>query len=145
MYSCFLSGRHDAPDALQPAIKEAAENHIRQLHVLRFIVGNRGHFDAMAAQSLIQLKDQYPQITLEILLPYHPSSVREALPKGFDAFYYPFDEPVPARYAIASANRKVLRVCSHLIICASRIGHTGKLLEQARRREARGLLHITQL
>lgn len=145
MYSCFLSGRHDAPDILQPVIEKAAETHIRQLHVLRFIVGSHGHFDTMAAQSLIHLKNQYPQIILELLLPYHPSSIGDSLPRGFDAFYYPFDEPVPARYAITRANKKVLRECSHLIICASRFGNTGKLLEEARRREARGLLHITQL
>lgn len=68
--------------------------------VANIIVGNYGGFDRMAA------KARHPEITLSMLLPYHPAERAIDPPDGFDNTFYPPDmENVPRRLAIVRANR----------------------------------------
>ena len=56
---------------------------------MEFIVGGYGEFDRLAAKVLRVAKDNHPQITLSLLLPYHPSERPIKKPEGFDATVYP--------------------------------------------------------
>ena len=109
MKSCFFIGHREASSEIYPILKEVVEYHIVEYGVTEFIVGNYGGFDRMAAKAVIEAKTRHPQITLTMLLPYHPAERPIDLPLGFDGSFYPPNmEKVPRRFAISKANRYML-------------------------------------
>ena len=99
MKSCFFIGHREASIEILTALTEAVERHIAEFGVTEFIVGNYGGFDRMAAKVVIAAKAQHPEITLSILLPYHPSEHLVDCPSGFDnTFYPPGMEKVPRKF-----------------------------------------------
>lgn len=147
MGTCFFIGHREAPDALLPLLEEAVERHIVEYGVTDFMVGNYGHFDALAARAVKTAKQRHPEVTLFLLLPYHPFDRPIATPKGYDGtFYPPGMEGTPHRAAIVKANRYMVAHSSHLI---AYVWHTASnardILEYAQRRERRGLMRVTIL
>ena len=119
MDSCFFIGHREASSEILPALTEAVEQHITGYGVTEFIVGNYGAFDRMAAKVVIAAKERYPQITLTMLIPYHPAERPIELPQGFDgSFYPPGMEKVPRRVAIVRADRYMIDHVDHLIAYA---------------------------
>lgn len=119
MKSCFFIGHREASEEIFSALTEAVEHHIVHCGVTEFIVGNYGGFDQMAARAVISAKASHPEISLLLLLPYHPAERPiETLP-GFDGtFYPPGMESVPRRYAIVRANRYMIDHVDYLIAYA---------------------------
>ena len=116
MKSCFFIGHREASSEILPALHNAVEQHIVEYGVTEFIVGHYGGFDRLAARAVIDAKVQHPEITLTMLIPYHPAERPVALPPGFDStFYPPGMEKVPRRLAIVRANRYVVDHVDHLI------------------------------
>ena len=147
MGTCFFIGHREAPEALLPLLEEAVERHITEYGVSSFVVGHYGHFDALAARAVIDAKKRHPEVTLTLLLPYHPFDRPIPTPEGFDdTFYPPGMETVPRRAAIVRANRYMVDHSSHLI---AYVWHTASnardILEYAQRRERRGLMRVTIL
>ncbi len=89
--SCFFISHRDAPDTLRPFIYEAVLFHIVSFGVSDFVVGHYGNFDSMAAQAVIADKRLYPDISLTLLIPYHPSTQPVEIRDGFDGSHYPPD------------------------------------------------------
>ena len=142
--TCFFIGHRDAPEDLRPLLSDAVERHIMQYGVTEFIVGHYGRFDAMASSAVRAAKQQYPEISLVLLLPYYPFPYET---DGFDATFYPPDmESVPKPFAIVRANEYVIRTADYLI-CYDRgqIGKTRDFVELAHQRERKGLIHIENL
>jgi len=114
--SCFFIGHREASSEVLPALAEAIEQHIVEYGVTEFIVGNYGGFDQMVAKTVIAAKERYPEITLSLLIPYHPAERPIKPPPGFDnTFYPPGMEKVPHRLAIVRANRFVVDHVDYLI------------------------------
>ena len=92
-------------------------------------------------------KKRHPEVTLTLLLPYHPYDQPIPVPAGVDGTFYPSGmERVPKRVAIVRANRWMVEHATHLIAYVCHPASNAKeLLEYARRREQRGLLHIENL
>ena len=119
MKSCFFIGHREASSEVLPALREAVERHIVEYGVTEFIVGNYGGFDRMAAKAVIEAKTRHPQITLTLLLPYHPAERPIDPPPGFDGSFYPPNmEKVPRRFAISKANRYMVDHTDYLIAYA---------------------------
>lgn len=98
----------------------------------------------MAASTVRAAKQQHPEISLVLLLPYYPYPNDRDY---FDAtFYPPGMERIPKPFAIVRANEYMIRNADCLI-CYDReqIGKTRDYMELARQREKRGLLHIENL
>lgn len=113
---CFLIGHHDAPESIYPALQREIERHITELGVTEFIVGHYGNFDRMAARALVEEKQVHPEISLWLLLPYHPAKQKVEIPEGFDGSFYPEGmEKVPRRLAIVKANRYAVEQVKYLI------------------------------
>ena len=132
---------------LFPFLKEAVERHILEYGITDFYVGHYGGFDRMAAQAVKECKQQYPQITLTMLLPYHPFEQPIKAPEGFDGTYYPDGmETVPKQFAIVRANQAMLKESTHLIANVRHsFGGAARLLEYAQKRETKGLVQIENL
>ena len=145
--SCFFIGHREASTEILPALESAIEQHISEYGVTEFIVGGYGGFDRLAASAVIRAKRQHPQITLVLLLPYHPAERPIEKPKGFDSTYYPPDmEKVPSRLAIVRANRYVVDHVDYLIAYAwHSASNARELAEYAQKRERKGLITVTML
>ena len=133
--SCFLIGHRDTPETIFPYLLDAVETHIAEYGVTEFVVGHYGNFDRLAARALIAAKYAYPEITLMLLLPYHPAERPIKIPTGFDNTYYPFGmESVPRKLAIARANRYMVEHVDHLIAYSwQSASNTAKLVQYAKR------------
>ena len=145
--SCFFIGHHDAGEEIISVLAAEIERHITEYGVKVFAVGRYGNFDRMAVRMLVEAKRQYPEITLQLLVPYHPFNRSIEVPDGFDGLFYPPGiELVPKKYAISKANRYMIRNSTHLIAYAYHtMGGAGKLMKYARTFEKKGMLHVENL
>ena len=145
--SCFFIGHREASQEIVPALEEAIEKHIVEYGVTEFIVGNYGGFDHLAASAVIRAKQRHRQITLSLLLPYHPAERPIEKPEGFDNTYYPEGmENVPRRLAIVRANHYVVDHVDYLIAYAWHpASNARELVEYAQRREKQGKIVVTLL
>ena len=147
MKSCFFIGHREASSELLHILRQTVEKHISDYGVTEFIVGGYGGFDHQAAKAVISLKQQYPQITLSLLIPYHPAERPIETPPGFDNTYYPPEmEKVPRKLAIVRANRYMVDHVDYLIAYAWHPASNARdLLEYAQRREKKGLIQIINI
>ena len=145
MKSCFLFGHSDTPQEIQSAIEAAVERQYRNHDIRQYYVGAYGSFDRMAASALKAVKKRYQDISLYLLLPYHPAERPMETPEGFDSTFYPPLEKVPRRYAIVRANRYMIETCDSIICYVNHLVNTRTLLEYARRRAKKGELSVENL
>ena len=147
MKSCFFIGHREASSELLPVLRQTIEKHICEYGVTEFIVGGYGAFDHLAARAVILLRQQYPQITLYLLIPYHPAERPIETPPGFDNTYYPPGmEKVPRKLAIVRANRYMVEHVDYLIAYAWHPASNARdLVEYAKKREQRNLISVTVL
>ena len=147
MKSCFFIGHREASSELLPILTQVVEKHISEYGVTEFIVGGYGGFDHLASKAVISLKQQHPQITLSLLIPYHPAERPIEIPPGFDNTYYPPRmEKVPRKLAIVRANRHMVDHVDYLIAYAWHPASNARdLLEHAERRARQGLLTVENI
>lgn len=147
MKTCFFIGHRSTPDTVRPALTREVERHIVEYCVTDFVVGHYGHFDTLAARAVIDAKQRHPSVTLTMLLPYHPSERPVPVLVGFDGTFYPPDmEHVPRRLAIVLANHWMLCNSDYLIAYVRYPSNGSReVLEEARLREAKGLIRVTNL
>jgi len=116
MKSCFFIGHREADESMIPMLMNIIMRLIVNEQVSYFYVGNYGGFDHIAASAIKQLKKQYPEITLMLVLPYHPGERSIEPPSGFDGTYYPEGlEKVPRRFAIVRANEIMAKQSDWLV------------------------------
>ena len=116
MKSCFFIGHREADERLLPKLTAAIERLITEEQVSFFYVGGYGGFDRIAATAIKHLKLHHPDITLMLVLPYHPGERSIETPYGFDGTYYPDClEKVPRRYAIVRANEIMAKQSDWLV------------------------------
>lgn len=147
MKSCFFNGHRETSEEVFPSIRAAIECLIKQQQVYDYYVGMYGNFDRLAREALSQLKKQYPNIRLYLVLPYHPADRPTATPPGFDGTFLPDGmETVSRRYAIIKANRKMIDTCNYLIAYVTHsVSNAQNLLEYALQRQKRGLIQVINL
>lgn len=132
--SCFLFGHADAPQSILPILEQAIENEIDN-GISVFFVGYHGNFDRMAASALRSVKHRHAEISLMLVLAYHPAEQAIEAPKGFDGTYYPPLEGIPRRYAIVRANQHMVKTSDSLICYVRHHGNTRNLLDLAVRQK----------
>ena len=147
MAICFFIGHREAPDSLLLTLDIEVERHITEYGVTDFVVGNYGQFDSLAAKCVKTAKKRHPEVTLTLLLPYHPYDRPTPTPPGFDeTFYPPGMETVPKRAAIVRANRYMVDHSNYLIAYVwHSASNAQNLLEYAEKRQRGGLIKTTIL
>ena len=129
------------------AVLHAGYNNKPGTLMAKFCVeGNRG-FDQIAATAVKRAKKKYPDITLMLVLPYHPAERSIEKPPGYDGTYYPEGlEKTPRPFAIVKANQLMVDTCDWLV-CYVRHGasNSRNLLEYAQRRANKGLIQIINI
>ncbi len=147
MKSCFFVGHREADERLLPRLELEIEQLITEENVRYFYVGGYGGFDGVAASAVKRAKQHHPDITLMLVLPYHPAEHPIEKPPGYDGTYYPEGlEKTPRPFAIVKANQLMVDSCDWLV-CYVRHGasNSRNLLEYAQRREKRGLIKIKNI
>ena len=145
--SCFFIGHREADERLLPRLERTIERLIAEEYVRYFYIGGYGGFDRTAAAAVKHAKQKYPDITLVLVLPYHPAERAVPTPNGFDGTYHPEGlENTPRRYAIVRTNQIMVNTCDWLV-CYVRHGasNSRNLLEYARRREEKSLIQIINI
>ena len=145
--SCFFIGHRETPDNVLPLLQEAVNRHCECYGVTEFIVGHYGNFDYLAAKAVIAAKQLHPEITLSLLIPYHPAERPIEKPKGFDNTYYPPGmEDVPRKLAIVRANRYMVDHVDFLIAYAWHpASNARELVEYAEKKMKKGVIQVTNL
>ena len=135
--SCFFIGHREADERLLPRLELVIDRLIREENVRYFYVGGYGGFDRVSAAAVRRMKQKHSDITLMLVLPYHPAECPTEAPCGFDGTYHPDGlENTPKRYAIVRANRIMIDTCDWLVCYVRhRTGNSGKVLEYAQRRK----------
>ena len=137
--SCFFMGHREADERLCPRLELTLERLIAEESVRYFYVGGYGGFDRIAAAAVKRVKQKYPDITLMLVLPYHPAERPTEAPAGFDGTYHPEGlENTPRRYAIVRTNIIMVDTCDWLVcyVCHG-ASNSRNLLEYAQRRKKR--------
>ena len=145
--SCFFMGHREADERLLPRQESVIDRLIAEENVRYFYVGGYGGFDRVSAIAVKRTKQKYPDITLMLVLPYHPAERPTEAPASFDGTYHPEGlENTPRRYAIVRTNQILVDTCDWLV-CFVRHGasNSRNLLEYARRREEKGLIQIINI
>ena len=144
--SCFFIGHRETPDAVLPLLQETVNKHIECYNVTEFVVGHYGNFDYLAAKAVIAAKQLHPEISLSLLIPYHPAERPIKKTKGFDNTYYPPGmEDVPRKLAIVRANRYMVDYADFLIAYAWHpASNARELVEYAKKMEKR-VIKVTNL
>ena len=146
MKSCFFIGHADTGREIYDMLVSSVEKHIKDYGVKHFVVGHYGNFDSMSASAVSSLKSKYDGLTLTLLLPYHPIGQNsELLDPRFDDSLYPFESPVPPRFAIVKANQYAINKADYLICYVQHIGKSRNFLEYANRQSKKRSLFITNL
>lgn len=129
--ACLFIGHRNAPESIRPDLVTLVDDCIAAGYK-EFIVGHHGQFDAMAASVVKELKQQYPDVQLVMLLPYHPAERPFELPPGFDASYYPPGmEPVPRSVSISEAYRRTILDVDCVIAYACHPGNARNFAQYA--------------
>ena len=145
--SCFFIGHREANEGLLPRLELEIDRLITKENVRYFYVGGYGGFDQIAATAVKRAKKQHPDITLMLVLPYHPAERPIEKPPGYDGTYYPEGlEKTPRPFAIVKANQIMVDTCDWLV-CYVRHGasNSRNLLEYAQRRKKKGLIQIKNI
>ena len=144
---CFFIGHREADERLLSRLELEIEQLITEENVRYFYVGGYGGFDGVAASAVKKAKRQHPDITLMLVLPYHPAERPIEKPPGYDGTYYPEGlEKTPRPFAIVKANQLMIESCDWLV-CYVRHGasNSRNLLEYAQRCEKKGFIKIINI
>ena len=110
MKTCFFIGHRETDERILPTLIQEVEQHITEYGVTEFVVGHYGGFDRLAAHAVKEAKQRHPEVTLTLLLPYHPVERPIPTPEGFDR------TPSPRRRALtALSTRRAWRRCRNAL------------------------------
>ena len=131
MKSCFFIGHREADERLLPRLELTIERLIAEENIRYFYVGGYGGFDRIAAAAVKHAKQKYPDITLMLVLPYHPAERPIDMPNGFDGTYYPDGmESTPRRYAIVRTNKIMIETCDWLVCYVLHVLFVGAVINR---------------
>ena len=123
---CCFAGHSDiySTDEAREKIKQIAENLIVNHKVKEFWVGNYGNFDGCSACVVRELKEKYPDITLELVIPYLTKEVVEykcLYDKQYDNILVAdIPEKTPRRYHITKCNEYMVDNSDYMICYINR-------------------------
>ena len=111
---CTFFGHRDCAELDKAYVYKAVEDAIQEGADV-FLVGHQGRFDRMVYACLRQLRKNYPQIEVNVVLSRLPENGDESIDKADTVFPEAVDNGLP-RFAIDRRNRWMLRRAD-MVIC----------------------------
>lgn len=131
---CSLFGNNDI-NFDYDKMKKAIISVIETKKITEFYIGHNGHFDARSRTCLLEIKKQYPQIKIYVVIAYFDKieefKHNEIEYAGIDGFIYPDIENIPTKYAIIERNKWMIKNSSFIIFYIDFIHHADKLMHFA--------------
>jgi len=107
-------------DEIYSKLSDAIEKLIISENVTEFLVGNYGSFDKLCAGAVRKLKEKYPQIQLNLVIPYVTKEINENKEQYYKKFnnilMADIPERTPARLRILKCNEYMI-MNSGFLIC----------------------------
>ena len=136
---CTFFGHGDCYDVDKNKLRYAIEELILN-GVDIFYVGNQGYFDRVVFECLLQLREIYQHLCVEVILAYLPTTKSVYDPYLEYGVYPEGIELGPPRFAIERRNKWML---SHADFCLCYVNHTwGGAYKFARQAMRKGLFVI---
>ena len=136
MKSCAFFGHRDYDyEPMREQIGRLIADLIEKEGVTEFYSGFRGKFDVLCSGIVHELKVQYPQIGMTMVLSYHPKE-DFVLPPFFDGSVFLLERPVPPEYAILETNKRLVERADFIFSGVIHpFGGAAKALEYAMKRQ----------
>ena len=144
---CFAGHSVTYDKSVKEKVREQVINLIEKENVKHFIVGKYGEFDRLCASLIRNLKTIYPDITIELLIPY----ITKELNDYGDFYKERYDRilmadiplSTPARLRIIMANRYMTDLSSFLICHVTHsCGGAAQTLEYASKKKNIKIINI---
>ncbi|MBE6949406.1 MAG: hypothetical protein E7456_06125 [Ruminococcaceae bacterium] len=121
--------------------------YIRKYGITEFIVCTYGGFDQLAAQAVMNVKQTFPNVKLQLFTAGHPEYRPVVLPEGFDGIIEPAHQNQhPKWYGALKSTRQLIDDVDYIIIYNwQTVSHVRELVEYAKMREIKGLLKIEEI
>ncbi|MBP3428838.1 MAG: hypothetical protein J6M47_11365 [Clostridia bacterium] len=137
-------GHREMPEHIDDKLIHQIECCIR-MGAEEFYFGDHGDYDACVIRALKEMKTRYPHMNRILVIPYHPAVYRCREGIEYDEMLYPFEKPIPPRYAIDRANRWMIRSCDALIAYVCKRGKAYTYLRLAEHKQKLGKMVIVNL
>lgn len=149
---CFFAGhsRISEKESVMKRLREVATELIEKENVTEFWVGNRGDFDLSSASVIRELKELYPHINLELIIPYLTQEIitnKVRYNGRYDSiFLADIPETTPRRFRILKANQ-YMADNSNFLICYINytFGGAVKTAEYAKRKKHIKVINLGEL
>lgn len=138
---CFAGhGKIYLDKSLELKVYEKCEELIKNYGVTEFWAGNYGAFDHLAARVVRRLKEKYPNIELDLVIPYITESInqyKEKYDKDYDYILMAdMPENTPTKYKILKCNQYMVDCSDYLMAYVNySFGGAVKTLEYAQRKK----------
>ena len=135
---CFAGHSNIYIPSLQEKLYNKAAELIEEENVKTFSVGNYGYFDLLSASVIRKMKEHYPDIELNLILPYLTADLynNKEIHTRYDNILIADIPPnTPRRFHIIKANEYMINHSSFLICYVDHPwGGAAKTLEYAKRK-----------
>ncbi len=119
MKVCTFFGHRDASKEIEPSLRSALLDLIKNKNVTMFYVGNNGKFDYIVREILKELKMEY-NINYYVVLAYIPSKKYDY--EDYSDTIYPDElSTTPHKYRIVERNKWMLKKSDYVVTYVNRI------------------------
>lgn len=148
---CCFAGHSELFNVDDLCIKliSTVENLIVKENINEFWVGNYGAFDKLSAKAITKLKRKYPEIKLNLIIPYLTSEINK-----YKKYYYeiydnilmadiPLKTPIKAR--IVKCNQYMIKKSEYLVCFINHSwGGAAKTLEYAKKNKKIQIINLAE-
>ena len=146
---CCFAGHSElyGEDGLYEKLLSVTEELILTEGITVFWAGNYGDFDRLCAKAVKALKEKYPEIKLELVVPYVTADIRE-YPDQYKCIYdniliAEIPEKTPKRLGIIKANQYMVKKSCVLVCFVKRqFGGAAKTLEFAQKNSGMKIINL---
>ncbi len=149
---CCFAGHREIQNSndIQDKLDVLIEKLITEENVSEFWVGNYGMFDRMSAGAVRRLKDKYPHIELNLVIPYVTKEIeenKEFYYKSYDNIIVPeIPSGVPRNCRILKCNEYMVEKSDFIICCVQFTwGGAAKTMEYAKKQKHIKILNLQEI
>lgn len=131
MSSCTFFGHYHLSREIKPILKEIIRKLILEYDVTEFYLGDKGAFDSIATECVVELTKEYTHIKYSIMLAYMPGK-KDPFAKYPENTVYPEGlEKVPPKYAIIGRNKIMAEKSDYAVVYIYHLGGAASATEYA--------------
>ena len=139
---CSFFGHRDfvEDDNISAKIKNIISDCVSNKNIYNFLLGGYGHFDYCCAKYINELKSNYPEIRIYLVLAYINKKLdqydKNFIQTMYDDILYPPIEKTPLKYSIVKRNEWMVENSQFVIFYVNKTwGGASKMLEYTQKKK----------